>query len=155
MSFLEVSVIGTYPARGHVMKSLIIAVALTSSIVAQSSSGGAGQPHTLSIVDLVERELISGKEPRRETLIACSSNTRTTLLQLNQDQPERQYDTAEISYYVVAGEGTVRIAGRDTAVAASTLVALPRGIPHGMSRRGKRPLILLVTLSGAPCERTL
>jgi mannose-6-phosphate isomerase-like protein (cupin superfamily) len=137
------------------MKSLIIAVALTSSIVAQSSSGGAGQPQTVSIVDLVERELISGKEPRRETLIACSSHTRTTLLQLNQDQPERQYDTAEISYYVVAGEGTVRIAGRDTAVAASSLVALPRGIPHGMTRRGKRPLILIVTLSGAPCEQTL
>ncbi|MBI4264184.1 MAG: carboxypeptidase regulatory-like domain-containing protein [Acidobacteria bacterium] len=114
--------------------------------------GPAGQPQTLSIVDLVERELIPSNQPRRETLVACSGNTRTTLVQLNQDQPERLYDTAEISYYVVAGEGAVRVDARDTALAAGSLVSLPRGTAHSLVRRGRRPLILLVTLSGAPCE---
>ena len=108
----------------------------------------------MSIVELVERDLIATTEPRRETLLACSANTRTTLVQLNQDQQQRLYDAAEVSYYVVAGEGAVRMAGGDTGIEAGSLVALPRGTAHGMLRRGKRPLILLVTLSGSPCEQT-
>jgi mannose-6-phosphate isomerase-like protein (cupin superfamily) len=116
------------------------------------SVGPVGQPQALSIVDLVERELISNNQPRRETLVSCSGNTRTTLVQLNQDQPQRLYDTAEINYYVVAGEGAVRLNGRDTAIAAGSLVSLPRETPHALIRRGRRPLIILVTLSGVPCE---
>lgn len=137
------------------MRSIIIGVLLVaqSTFAQESSPIGAARPQTLSIVSLIERELISGTEPRRETLLACSGNTRTTLVQLNQDQPQRLYDTAEVNYYVVAGEGAVQMAGRDTGLAAGSLVALPRGTPHGMIRRGKRPLILLVTLSGSPCEQ--
>jgi hypothetical protein len=41
---------------------------------------------------------------------------------------------------------------RDTALGAGSLVSLPRGTPHALARRGRRPLILLVTLSGVPCE---
>lgn len=114
--------------------------------------GPAGQPQALSIVDLAERELIGSNVPRRESMIACSGNTRTTLVQLNQDQPQRLYESAEVSYYVVAGEGAVRLNSRDTAVAAGSFVSIPRGSPHALVRRGRRPLIVLVTLSGEPCE---
>jgi mannose-6-phosphate isomerase-like protein (cupin superfamily) len=136
------------------MRSIIIGVLLIASpaIAQQSSTPGAAAPQTFSIVDLVERELIPASEPRRETLLACSGTTRTTLVQLNQDQPQRLYDAAEVNYYVVAGEGAIRMAGRETDLAEGSLVALPRGTTHGMLRRGKRPLILLVTLSGSPCE---
>jgi mannose-6-phosphate isomerase-like protein (cupin superfamily) len=115
--------------------------------------GPAGQPQTVSIVDLVERELISGNQPRRETLVACSGNTRSTLVQLNQDQPQRIYEDSELGYYVVAGEGAVRINDRDTALTAGSFVSLPRGTAHTLVRRGRRPLIVLATLSGAPCEQ--
>jgi mannose-6-phosphate isomerase-like protein (cupin superfamily) len=115
--------------------------------------GPAGQPQTVSIVDLVERELISGNQPRRETLVACSGNTRSTLVQLNQDQPQRLYEDAELGYYVVAGEGAVRINGRDTALMAGSFISLPRGTAHTLVRRGRRPLIVLATLSGEPCEQ--
>ena len=116
--------------------------------------GPPGQPQTVSIVDLVEKELISGNQPRRETLVSCSGNTRSTLVQLNQDQPQRLYEEAEVGYYVVAGEGAVRINGRDTALVASSFVSLPRGTAHILVRRGRRPLILLATLSGEPCEQS-
>ena len=115
--------------------------------------GPSGQPQMISIVDLVERELISGNQPRRETVVACSGNTRSTLVQLNQDQPERLYEEAEVGYYVVAGEGAVRIGGRDTALVAGSFVSLPRGTAHILIRRGRRPLIVLATLSGEPCEQ--
>ena len=117
-----------------------------------SAVGPIGQLQTVSIVDLVERELIGNSQPSRTTLLACSGNTRTTLVQLTQPQEERQYEAAEITYYVVAGEGTLRAGGRDTALAPSSFVALPRDTAHALTRRGRRPLIVLVTLSGAPCE---
>lgn len=114
--------------------------------------GPAGKPQILTIVELVERELIGNNEPRRETLVACSGNTRTTLVQLNQNQPERLHATAEVTYYVVAGEGAVRINDRETPLVASSFVSLPRGTSHSLVRRGRRPFILLSTLSGTPCE---
>jgi mannose-6-phosphate isomerase-like protein (cupin superfamily) len=115
--------------------------------------GPIGRPQMVSIVDLVESELIENKEPRRDTLISCSGNTRTTMVQLNEDQEERKYDSAEISYYVVAGEGAIKVGGRETALAASSFVALPRGAAHTVIHKSRRPLIMLVTLSGAPCEQ--
>jgi hypothetical protein len=119
---------------------------------AQPAVGPAGQPRTLSIVDMIEKELISGNQPRRDSIVACSGNSRSTLVQLNQDQAERLYDTAEVTYYVVAGEGTARMAGRDAQLVAGSFVSVPRGTEHSIARRGRRPLIMLVTVSGTPCE---
>ena len=116
------------------------------------TSGPPGQPLTTSIVALIEKELIPGNLPRRDSLVSCSGNTRTTLVQLNQDQAERLYDTADVTYYVVAGEGAVRLAGRDTKLTAGSFISVPRGSAHSIVRGGRRPLILLTTLSGTPCE---
>ena len=114
--------------------------------------GPTGEPRALSVVDLIERELISSDQPRRDTLVSCSGNTRSTLVQLNQDQPERLYDTADVTYYVVAGEGAVRMNGGDTALNAGSFVSIPRGTAHALVHRGRRPLIVLATLGGTPCE---
>ncbi len=119
--------------------------------VAAPIVGPRGMPQVLSVVDLAEKQL-SGNQARRETLVACSGNTRTTLVLLNQDQPERLYDSAETEYYVVAGQGAVRLNGKDTGLAAGSYVSLPRNTSHSIVRRGNRPLILLATLSGPPCE---
>ena len=123
-----------------------------SEPVAPPPLGPAGEPRTLSVVDLIERELISNNQPRRDTLVSCSGNTRSTLIQLNQDQPQRLYGTADVTYYVVAGEGAVRINGGDTALGAGSFVSIPRGTAHALVRSGRRPLIVLATLSGTPCE---
>jgi mannose-6-phosphate isomerase-like protein (cupin superfamily) len=117
----------------------------------QEVVGPPGMPQVLSIVDLAEKQL-SGNTPRRETLVSCSGNTRTTLVVLNQDQPDRLYDGAEVEYYVVAGQGAVRLNGRDTALSAGSYVSIPRNTSHSIARRGNRPLILLSVLSGEPCE---
>jgi hypothetical protein len=114
--------------------------------------GPPGQPRALSIVDMIEKELIGGNQPRRDSLVSCSGNTRSTLVQLNQDQAERLYDDAEVTYYVVAGEGTIKMGGRDLALGASSFVSIPRGTAHTVARRGRRPLIMIATVSGTPCE---
>jgi len=114
--------------------------------------GPPGTPQILSIVDLAEKQL-SGNAPRRETVVACSGNTRTMLVVLNQDQPERLYDGAETEYYVVAGQGAVRLNGREAPLAAGSYVSIPRNTAHGIAKRGNRALILLSVLSGEPCEQ--
>jgi mannose-6-phosphate isomerase-like protein (cupin superfamily) len=119
---------------------------------AKEAVGPIGQPRTLSIVDMIERELISGNQPRRDSIVSCSGNARSTLVQLNQDQPERLYDSADVTYYVVAGEGTAKMNGRDSALVAGSFVSIPRGTAHSLARRGRRPLIMLTTVSGTPCE---
>jgi hypothetical protein len=113
--------------------------------------GPAGEPQVISIVDLVERDLIE-KEPRKDTLVACSGNTRTMLVQLNEPQAKRNYEDAEVLYYVVAGEGAINVNGRDVSLEAAKYASLPRGTEHSVVRKGRRPLILLAVLSGVPCE---
>jgi hypothetical protein len=114
--------------------------------------GPVGEPRTLSIVEMIERELIPGNQPRRDSIVSCSGNARSTLVQLNQDQAERLYDTADVTYYVIAGEGTAKMNGRDSMLVAGSFVSVPRGTPHSLARRGRRPLIMLTTVSGTPCE---
>jgi mannose-6-phosphate isomerase-like protein (cupin superfamily) len=118
----------------------------------QADVGPPGMPLVLSIVDLAEKQL-SGNQARRETLVSCSGNTRTTLVVLNQDQAERLYEGAETEYYIVAGQGAVRLNGRETSLAAGSYVSIPRNTSHGIVRRGNRPLVLLSVLAGEPCEQ--
>ena len=114
--------------------------------------GPKGQPQVLSVVDLVERELVANDVPRKDALVACSGNTRSMLVQLNEPQAPRVYEGAESLYYVIAGEGAISIEGRDTPLQAGVYASVPRGTTHALTRRGRRPLILLALLSGEPCE---
>jgi Carboxypeptidase regulatory-like domain/Cupin domain len=113
--------------------------------------GPAGQPAVIDIPDLLGKDFV-GKDPRRETLIACSGSLRTMMLQINDPMPERLYEKAEVVYYVIGGEGTARFSGRDTQLKTNGLVSIPRGTPHSLSRRGNRPLVVLAFISGEPCE---
>ena len=113
--------------------------------------GPAGQTQALSVLDLIERDFV-GRDPRRESLLSCSGNARTTIVQLNEPLPDRIYDTGEATYYVLGGEGAIVIDGRETPLENGGFVSVPRGTLHAFTRRGRRPLILLATLSGAPCE---
>jgi hypothetical protein len=117
-----------------------------------NAMGPAGQPQMLSVVDLIEKEFV-GRSPRRESILSCSGNARSTVIQLNEELPERLYDSGEATYYVLGGEGTVRINGRESNLETGAFVSVPRDTAHSFTRRGRRPLILLATLSGSPCEQ--
>jgi hypothetical protein len=119
--------------------------------VAAAAVGPTGMPQAISVPDLLERNFV-GTQPRRETMLACSGNTRTTMIQLNMPLPDRLYASADAAYYVIGGEGSVRIAGRETKLATNGFVSVPRGTAHSFTRTGRRPLILFAVLSGEPCE---
>lgn len=126
-------------------------VAAPPPVAAAAPVGPLGQLQVLSLVDLAEKEL-ERKQPRRETLVSCSASTRSTLLQLNQDQPQRMYENAESLLYVIAGEGVLRVSDKETRMVAGSFAAIPRHTPFVVARRGRNPVIFLSVLSGEPCD---
>src|SRR6185369_5679247 len=113
------------------------------------------QPHGASVLDILAKERV-GKNTRHDSLFSCSGNTRTTIVQLNQDQSQRLYENAETMLYAIGGEGTVRTGGRDIVISGSqaTVVSIPRNVPYSVAKRSSQPLVLLSVLAGEPCEET-
>jgi hypothetical protein len=116
-----------------------------------AKAGPAGEIQSLVITDVLEKEFVA-RAPRRESLLSCSGNLRTTMIQLNEPLPERLYADADAMYYVLGGEGTITLNRRDTRIVTNGYVSVPRGTLHAFARRGNRPLVLLAVLSGEPCE---
>ncbi|MGE0812471.1 MAG: carboxypeptidase regulatory-like domain-containing protein [Vicinamibacterales bacterium] len=113
----------------------------------------AGKPSTTSLLDYIERNFISSKEPQKESLIGCSGGAQSWLWQIREPWQGRKHETAELMLYVVGGDGTLTLDGRDVSVAAGSFAVVPRDTEYGFTRRGRNPLILLATLSGPPCAQ--
>ncbi len=118
---------------------------------AVAKTGPTGAPQFLSIPKVLEENFV-GKDPRRESLLSCSGDTRAAMLQINQPLPERMYEEADIVYYVIGGEGTMRLNGREVRLSLNDFVSVPKGGSHSFSRRGNRTLILLSVLGGEICD---
>jgi mannose-6-phosphate isomerase-like protein (cupin superfamily) len=132
-------------------KEIVREVRVPAPAPAAAVVGPAGMPQITSLYDLAQNELKS-KTPRAETLVACSGNLRSTLVIVSKDQPQRLYDSAEASYYVLGGEATFRVGGDEKTVPAGGYMTVPRGVPFSIAKHGNKQLALLALLSGAPCE---
>lgn len=110
-----------------------------------------GTPKTIPLIDFIEKNLISGREPQKENLIGCSGVGQSWLWQIRDPWTGREHDSADGMIYVVAGEGTLKIGDRDVTVTNGSFAVVPRGTTYGFTRRGRNPLIVLAVLSGAPC----
>jgi mannose-6-phosphate isomerase-like protein (cupin superfamily) len=120
---------------------------------APTTDAPPGDPRFLSIVDFLDKNLISGRDPVKEDEIGCTASARTTLLQLRENGKEEARQDADEVIYVVAGEGRLRLGNRDVPLASSTVVVVPRGTVRGLARKGKNPLIVLSVVSGPPCTK--
>jgi mannose-6-phosphate isomerase-like protein (cupin superfamily) len=112
--------------------------------------GPLGEPQLGSLTNLADRER-NAKE-RKEVLLSCSGNTRNVLLVLTNEQPQRVYEGAESTYYVISGQGAATVGKINSLITTGSFIAVPRGTPFSLARQGNRPLALLWTLSGEPCE---
>jgi hypothetical protein len=120
---------------------------------APTSAAPPGDPRNVAVVDFVERNFISGRDPVKEDGLGCTASAKTTLVQLREPQPERALADTDEVIYVVAGEGTLRLGNRDVALSATTLAVVPRGTVRGITRKGRNPLIFISVQSGPPCTR--
>ena len=111
-----------------------------------------GRPLTLGVPDYIERNFISNNQPQKVSTVGCSGLASTVLWQIREPWDNRQHAGADAMLYVIGGEGTVRLEGRDTPVEAGSFAQVPRGTSYTLTRRGRNPLIILATLAGEPCQ---
>lgn len=111
-----------------------------------------GPSITVSIPEFVDRNFIGGREPFKESILACKALETVRLLQMREAVARHVHDSFDEVIYVVAGEGAVRIGEETVSVRAGSLVVVPHGSGHGFERRGKNPLIVMSTLVGSACE---
>ncbi|MGH9372126.1 MAG: cupin domain-containing protein [Vicinamibacterales bacterium] len=112
------------------------------------------EPRTLSLPDFLDENLIGGEEPQKVTLLGCAEGGTVRLLQVRDPLTDQQHADVDEILYVVAGGGVVRIRNQDTKVSPGHFALVPRGIPHGIRRDGRNPLILLSIFAGTPCTET-
>ncbi len=111
---------------------------------------GAYTPSSVAIPDFIEKNYV-GSAPIKRSPLGCGGRSTSTLVQTKDPVAEHVHDADEV-IYVVAGEGTHKVDGRDTALAAGSFAMVPKGLAHSLTRRGSRPLIFLSVLAGPPCE---
>jgi hypothetical protein len=115
------------------------------------ASAPTGPPVFISIPEFLDKNYI-GREPLKESVLGCLTDSTTRLLQLHEALAEHSHDDLDEMIYVVAGEGTVRVRNQMAKIAAGSLSIVPHGQPHAVEPRGKNPLMLISILSGAQCR---
>jgi len=111
----------------------------------------AGPPVNVNIPDFLDTNFI-GRDPMKESILACKPAETVRLLQMRDGVAEHVHDKVDEVLYVVAGDGAVRVGSQTMAVRAGSLAVVPQGVAHAIERRGKNPLVVVSTLSGAPCQ---
>jgi hypothetical protein len=110
----------------------------------------AGDPRTVSIPDLAQAQEL-GKLAMRESPIGCSGATTSRLIQTRDPIAPHTHADADETLYVVAGEATLKMNGKEQPLEPGWFVIVPRGTEHSLGRKGKGPVAIVSTLSGLPC----
>ncbi len=108
-------------------------------------------PKTMALPDYIEKNFISNREAHKEDVVGCSGVGQAIVWQVREAWPDRQHESADAMLYVIGGDGTLRLDGRDVGLGAGSFAVVPRGTTYGFTRRGRNPLIVLAFLAGAPC----
>ncbi len=124
-----------------------------AALAPKASPGPAGSytPNWVDIPDLFEKEFI-GNNPVKRSSIGCTLSSTSTLVQLREPIAEHAHADADELIYVVAGEGTHRVGGKEHALSGGVFSTVPRGVTHGIVRKGRQPLVIISTLSGPACQ---
>ncbi len=114
----------------------------------------AAEATSTDIATFIEKNYISGRQPQKENDLACSGDGRAVLLQIRDPLENRSHDDYDEFLYVVAGDGTLRLDGREVPLtgANGTFALVPRGATYSLTRKGRNPLMLLSIRAGVPCR---
>jgi mannose-6-phosphate isomerase-like protein (cupin superfamily) len=112
---------------------------------------GSYTPNSVDIPDLFEKNFI-GSGPVKRSSIGCTASSTSTLVQLREPIADHAHTDADELIYVVAGEGTHKVGGREHSLSGGVFSTVPRGMTHSIVRRGRQPLVIISTLSGPACQ---
>ena len=119
--------------------------------VATAGPSGSFPPMSVDITDFFEKNFV-GNAPIKRSPLGCTASSTSTLVQVRDPLPDHAHADADELIYVVAGEGTHKVAGQERQLAGGVFAIVPRGNSHSMVRRGRQPLVIISTLSGPPCQ---
>ncbi len=110
------------------------------------------EPKTVGIPSFIELNFIGARAMRKDSVLACAGTGTAVLVQLREALPDEVHGATDEWLYVVAGEGTLQVGGREEKLAAGTFSLVPRTVPHTIVPRGRNPLILIAIQTGTPCR---
>jgi hypothetical protein len=112
-----------------------------------------GKSVSISLSDFIERNFITSGQPQKVSSLGCSGLANTVLWQIREPWNDRSNEGADAMMVVIAGDGTLRLDGRDITLTSKdgSFASIPRGTTYSLTRRGRNPLIVLATLVGEPC----
>lgn len=109
-----------------------------------------GDLRILSIVEMWEKTP-NPKEASRVYPIACSGMDKAEMLVVRENFSAPADASVDRMLYVVGGEATLTVNGRDQIVTNGWYAMIPRGTAHAWTRRGRNPVVILSTTGGQPC----
>jgi hypothetical protein len=118
---------------------------------ASSTARPIGDVRTVRVPDFLESNFIGRSEPQKLSVVGCTGYATTRILQVREPLDDRSNAEADEMLYVVAGEATVEVGGKELSLDAGALVTIPRGTSSSIARRGRNPVMLISVLSGPPC----
>ncbi len=109
-----------------------------------------GDLRILSIVEMWEKTP-NPKEASRLYPIGCSGLDKAEMLVIRENFAAPADANIDRMLYVVGGEATLTVNGRDQIVTNGWYAMIPRGTAHAWARRGRNPVVILSTTGGQPC----
>jgi mannose-6-phosphate isomerase-like protein (cupin superfamily) len=122
------------------------------SAPATGAQNGSYPPMSVDITDFFEKNFI-GNAPIKRSPLGCTNSSTSTLVQLRDPLPDHVHADADELIYIVAGEGTHKVAGQERPLSGGVFAIVPRGNSHSIVRRGRQPLVMISTLSGPACQK--
>ncbi|MDP9323339.1 MAG: cupin domain-containing protein [Acidobacteriota bacterium] len=110
-----------------------------------------GEPVAIDMTSFIEKNYV-GRGAGKTSPLACAAGGAATLIQVKDPLIEHTHADADEFLYTVAGEGSVRAAGRDQPLHAGMFMMLPRGVPHIIVAVTRSPLVLLSIKAGDHCS---
>jgi mannose-6-phosphate isomerase-like protein (cupin superfamily) len=108
-------------------------------------------PVTIDMPSFIEKNYV-GRSAGKTSALACAAGGAATLMQVKDPLVEHTHADADEFLYTIAGEGSVRAAGRDQPLRAGVFMMVPRGVPHIIVAVTRSPLVLLSIRAGEHCS---
>ena len=138
-------------ARGG--KPVDVKVRLTPWVQPARSVGPAAADAKLVVLDMpafIEKNYV-GREAGKTTPLGCAPGGAGTLLQINGPAAQHAHDDADEFIYVIAGKGTLQLAGREEPLSPAVFLMIPRRMAHTLTSASKKPLVIMSVRAGENC----
>jgi mannose-6-phosphate isomerase-like protein (cupin superfamily) len=109
------------------------------------------EPVAIDMTTFIEKNYV-GRAAGKTSALACTAGGLATLIQVKDPIIEHAHADADEFLYTIAGEGSVRAAGKDQPLRAGVFMMVPRGVPHIIVAVTRNPLMLLSIRAGEQCS---